>query len=557
LTEQELLQILTELRALPSETEWVEFKAAQSSFSFKELGEYFSALSNEANLHNKASAWLAFGVEDKTHDIIGSHYRPDRPALDSLKHEIAQKTTSSLTFTEIHELFVQGKRIVLFQIPPAPRGIPIAWEGHYYGRNGESLGALNLHKIEVIRRQVIHEDWSAQVCETATLADLDPAAITKARNEFVIKNPSQANDVASWDDSTFLNKAKILRQDRITNAAIILLGRPESASLITPSVAQISWFLKDQLGNDLDYAHFGPPFLLNVDAVFAKIRNLTIRHLPAGTLFPLETTQYDPWVVREALHNCIAHQDYSLQGRITLVESPSRLLMTNLGNFLPGSVEAVIQQDSPPEKYGNRFLADAMVSLKMIDTQGGGIKKMFLTQARRFFPLPDYDLTKQEKVVVSLRGEIIDERYSQLLMKRTDLDLWTIILLDKVQKKIRIERAQYRMLRSQETVEGRYPNIFVSAVIARATGEKAQHILNKGMDKKYYLDLILELIAEHGPVSRDDIDRLLYKKLPEVLSPTQKKNRIHNYLRELVRESRIINQKGTRGQGAQWIVTQS
>jgi len=154
LTEQELFQTLTELQALPSKTEWVEFKAARTNFSFKEMGEYFSALSNEANLHDKVSAWLVFGVEDKTHIIIGSHYRPARPALDRLKHEIAQKTTLSLAFTEIHELHVQGKRVILFQIPPAPRGIPIAWEGHYYGRDGESLVALNLHEIESIRRQV-------------------------------------------------------------------------------------------------------------------------------------------------------------------------------------------------------------------------------------------------------------------------------------------------------------------------------------------------------------------------------------------------------------------
>jgi ATP-dependent DNA helicase RecG len=552
LTEQELLQILTELRALPSETEWVEFKAAQSSFSFKEMGEYFSALSNEANLHNKANAWLVFGVENKTHDIIGSHYRPDRPALDSLKHEIAQKTTSSLTFTEIHEIFVQGKRVVLFQIPPAPRGIPIAWEGHYYGRNGESLVALNLQKLELIRGQAVHEDWSAQVCESATLADLDPAAIAKARNEFAIKNPSQANDVASWDDLTFLNKAKILRQDRVTNAAIILLGRAESASLITPSVAQISWFLKDQSGNDLDYAHFGPPFLLNVDAVFAKIRNLTIRHLPAGTLFPLETTQYDPWVVREALHNCIAHQDYSLQGRITLVETPARLLMTNLGNFLPGSVEAVIQQDSPPEKYGNRFLADAMVSLKMIDTQGGGIKKMFLTQARRFFPLPDYDLTKQGKVVVSLRGEIIDERYTRLLIARTDLDLWSIILLDKIQKRIPIDKDQFKRLKELDAVEGRYPNVFISAKVAKAVGEEAKHMRNRGLGTRYDMDYILEMIKEHGPVSRKKIDDVLMTKLPDVLSTDQKKKRIHYYLFKLSKAGKIRN-KGSR-RSPQWII---
>ena len=552
MTEHELHQILSDLRSLPAETEWFEFKEVQLNFAFKELGQYFSALSNEANLHDKPSGWLVFGIEDRTHDITGTHYRPDRPSLDSLKHEIAQKTTSALTFTEIHEIHVQGKRVVMFQIPPAPRGIPVAWEGHYYGRNGESLVALNLHEIESIRAQSTQEDWSARICESATLADLDPAAIAKARVEFAAKHPAQADDVAQWNDLTFLNKAKILRQDRVTNAAIILLGRPESAALLSPSVAQISWFLKGQSGDDLDYAHFGPPFLLNVDAVFARIRNLTVRHLPAGTLFPLETTQYDPWVVREALHNCIAHQDYSLQGRINLVETPSRLLMTNLGSFLPGSVEAVIHQDSPPDKYRNKFLADAMVSLKMIDTQGGGIKRMFGIQMKRFFPMPDYNLDAPGKVSVSIRGEIIDERYTHLLMERTDLDLWAVILLDKVQKRIPIDKDQYKQLKSLSAAEGRYPNVFISAKVAKAVGEEAKHMGNRGLGTKYDMDFIQGMIKEHGPVSRAKIDDLLMTRLPDVLSREQKKKRIHYYLFKLSKQGKIRNEGSRRS--PKWVI---
>jgi len=551
LTEPDLRKILQEIRDLPAETEWVEFKAARTAFDSRELGKYFSALSNEANLHGKSDAWLVFGIEDKTRSIVGSQYRSERPALDHLKGEIARKTTGNLTFVEIHELHTAEGRVVLFQIPPAPRGIPVAWEGHFFGRDGESLVALNMQKIEAIRRQSTHEDWSARICESATLADLDPAAIAKARTEFAVKHPAQASELGGWDNTTFLNKAKILRQGRVTNAALILLGRPESASYITPAVAQISWFLKDKTGADLDYAHFGPPFLQSVEAVFAKIRNLTIRHLPAGTLFPLETTQYDAWVFREALHNCIAHQDYNLCGRITVVETPSRLLLTNLGSFLPGSVEAVIKQDSPPEIYRNKFLADAMVNLKMIDTQGGGIKKMYETQMKRFFPLPQHEI-KPDRVAVRIFGEIIDEGYSRLLMERTDLDLWTVILLDKIQKKVRISKDEFKKLKLQGAVEGRYPNIMISAGIAKAIGESAQHIVDRGLEIDYYQKIILELIKKHKPVTRVEIDRLLLDKLPAVLTPAQKKARIHNYISALAAKQLIKNMGSRRC--PKWVV---
>lgn len=192
MTQEKLKNLLNELRALPAETEWVEFKTAGSNFSFKELGQYFSALSNEANLKNKEYGCLIFGVEDKSRKIVGTRYRQNRADLDSLKTEIANRTTNRITFIDIHELSLFEGRVIIFQIPPAPQGIPIAWEGHYYGRDGESLGALNVQEFEQIRNQGQRFDWSAQTCEGATIDDLYPAAIANARQNYKEKTPAKA-----------------------------------------------------------------------------------------------------------------------------------------------------------------------------------------------------------------------------------------------------------------------------------------------------------------------------------------------------------------------------
>ena len=304
----------------------------------------------------------------------------------------------------------------------------------------------------------------------------------------------------------------------------------------------------------MDYEHFGPPFLLNVDKVLARIRNLTVRELPFGTLFPLEMSQYDPWVIREALHNCIAHQDYGLRGRINVVETPNSLILSNRGSFLPGNVETVIQQDAPLEIYRNPLLAEVMVNLNMIDTQGGGIKRMFQAQRRRFFPLPDYDLSEPERVKVELQGRILDERYTRLLMANTDLDLLTIMLLDKVQKRRSITQDEHRRLKAGKWVEGRYPNVVVAAKVAAAVGEKAKHIRDRGFESRYYRDLILELIKEHQPVTREDINRLLLDKLPEVLSDEQKLSRIHNLLSSM--SGTKIQNIGSRG-ASRWVIIKS
>ena len=382
--------------------------------------------------------------------------------------------------------------------------------------------------------------------------DLDPEAVAKAREQFAIKHPPRRTIVADWDDITFLNKARVLKQGKVTHTALLLLGRAESATLLSPAVAKISWILKDADNRELDYEHFGPPFLLAGDRLQNRIRNLNVRAMPSGTLFPLEIAQYDFWVIREALHNCIAHQDYQLRGRVSVVEFPDRVLLTNVGDFLPGDIETVIRQDAPQSFYRNNFLADAMVELNLIDTQGGGIKRMFETQRRRSFPLPDYDLIKPGFVTVNLNGRILDERYTRLLMERTDLDLEQVILLDRVQKGLPIEKSEHRALKNAGLVEGRYPNLIVADVVAKATDTIGEHILESGFDNQYYRDLILKLVREHGPVSRKDIDETLLTKLPDRLNLQQKRTKIRNLMQRLRISGNIVNQ-GTRKQPA-WII---
>lgn len=544
--EAALTHLLDELRREPGETEWLEFK--ENCYEPHLIGQYLSALSNSACVCRKPKGYLVFGIRDKTHEVVGTDFNPGKTKAKG-NQDLLLWLTSRLqpnTGFEVHPFSYNKQQVVLFEIP-ATVDIPVEFQGKAYVRVGSNKTELAKHpeKARAIWSRRVQEDWSARICKTASLDDLDLEAIRKARAEYKAKFPQKAEEMEFWDASTFLNKIRVTIQGRITNAAILLLGKAETAALISPAVAKISWILKDGDNREVDYEHFGPPFLLNVDRLFARVRNLIYRHLPDGTLFPMETAQYDRWVIREALHNCIAHQDYRLQGRINVVETPESLTFTNMGGFIPGTVERVIRQDAPCETYRNPFLADAMVNLNMIDTQGGGIKRMFRSQMQRFFPLPDYDLSQKDRVVVRIRGEVLNENYTRLLMQRTDLDLWTVILLDKVQKKVSVSRTERKRLKRQGLVEGRYPNLLVSSQVAEATGEKARHIRDRGLDRKFYQDLVLELIREHGPVTREDIDNLLMDKLPDVLSEQQKRNRVHNLLGDLRRKQRLIRNIGT------------
>lgn len=109
-------------------------------------------------------------------------------SLQKLKHDLAQHTTDRNTFRDIFELKVEGKRVLMFQVPAAPRGIPMGWKGHFYARRGESLAALDMSKYEEIRRQTSDFDWSKQIVDGATIADsISDEAIKMLRKEKLIE----------------------------------------------------------------------------------------------------------------------------------------------------------------------------------------------------------------------------------------------------------------------------------------------------------------------------------------------------------------------------------
>lgn len=544
MTTQELIKLLENLIHLPGENEIVEFKKAQNGFDTQKLGEYFSALSNEANLGQEEFAWLLFGIHDKTHTVLGSSYKPTRPSLDALKREIAEGTNCGITFTEIYEVMYKGKRVVMFQIPAAPKGIPTSYKGHYYGRDGESLVALSLHELESIRNQSRQSDWSARIVKGATLDDLDPKAISIARSLYSAKNKNNAAEIAEWDDVTFLNKAKLTIKGQITNAAIVLLGKEESEVLISPAVAKIRWILKDSQGVERDYEIKSCPFIISIEEIYQKIRNLKYRYINPEfrTLFPEEVDTYEPYVIREAINNAIAHQDYTLGGQINVVEYEDRLVFTNKGSFIPRTISNVLKDNAPEEVYRNPFLARAMVGLQMVDTIGSGIRKMFNFQRQRLFPLPDY-LIENNRVQVTIIGKILNMEYANILAKKQELTLVEVEALNRVQLNRPITDEEISYLRKKKLIEGRKPNLFIAKPVAQQLGQKIVYSNNKGFEDSYYCDLILKALTEHGTLTKKEVIGLLWNKLPDVLEDDQKLIKVKNLLSKLRSCGKIVNHR--------------
>lgn len=522
------------------ENEVVEFKQAGNDYDSDKIGEYFSALSNEANLRGVDRAWLVFGVHNKSRAVVGTDYRLDPERLQGQKGQIAQSTEPSITFREIHVLKHPAGRVVLFEIPPAPRGIPIAWKGHYYARAGESRAPLGLDKLDEIRQQTLQADWSAQIIADASLADLDETALSKARESFAKKyaNRFDANEVMNWPLATFLDRAHVTQNGAITRSALLLLGKPESAWRLSPHPAQLTWKLD---GPERAYEHFGPPFLLSTTQLYQRIRNIQLRLLPQDELLPVEMSKYDQKIVLEALHNCIAHQDYSRNGRVVVIEQPDKLIFESEGSFFEGEPEDYLEGNKVPRRYRNPYLAQAMAELNMIDTMGYGIHDMHARQARRYFPMPDYDLSEAGAVRLTIYGSVVDPAYSRLLIQKTDLPLVDVLALDRVQKKLPVPDAAAARLRKAGLIEGRKPNLFVSASVAKATASLEDYLRTRGQDDAFYLKLITDYLAMKGEASRADINKLLLDKLSEALSEKQKAIKVSSLLTKLRRKGTIVN----------------
>ena len=540
-----------------SENEIVEFKKAETNFDIDELGKYFSALSNEANLRERECGWIVFGVWDKKHQVLGTTFKDGEVALNKLKNDMSQHTTDNLIFQDIVPLEIEGKRVLLFQVPASPRNIVMRWKGIAYGRNGESLKPLNQAKQDAIRQQSPIPDWTAQLLPNATIEDLDDLAIATAKIMFkkVHSSKISAIEVDSWSNEEFLSHSNMMRDGQLTRAAILLLGKPISLQKIHPAVAQITWTWQDEEEIVQDYEHFTIPFILTVDKVLGKIRNRTMRELPGGTLFPDTMKQYDEYTIREALHNAIAHQDYTLQQRIVFVEGPSTLYYGNGGSFIPGTIENALEHKGPQLHYRNECLCRGMVNFNMIDTVGRGIKKIYTEQRNRFFPMPDYDIDNEKRTVgVTIYGKMIDEKYTDLLKRESSLTLKECLWLDAIQKHRPVTKEAAKYLHAKGLIEGRSPNYTISLSVAKMTKQIGHYTKEKGLTKSSIQKLTLQLAHNAGEVGfkRMDAFEVLQHVLPSNSSYDEKLRKIGRLLVKMFEEGLIEKSEN----GKRWHITE-
>ena len=526
MTELELQQYL--LREYPQENarcEWKEFKNLKNSFCGDEKNDVISYVSAIANMDGGD---LVIGVHDKTLEIVGTDtYNYDKQkAILRLTERCVNLSTEDLYIDE----FITddtNRKVWVIHIPKHLPKRPVFAHNKAWQRIEDSLVEMTTERMSTILDEPIFSetDWSAQIVSDATIDDLDEVAIAKARMMFKkVHSRIPEAEVNAWTVETFLSKCGIMKNGGITRAAIILLGKYESAFKLRPAVVQVTWTRRDEKQDVVDYEHFTVPFILTVDEILSKIENLTMREMPGGTLFPDTMKQYDDYTIREALHNCIAHQDYTMQQRINFVENPTYLYYSNAGSFIPGTLENALTNEEPQAYFRNECLCRAMVDFNMIDTVSRGIKKMFNEQWRRHFPMPDYEIdAKNRKVSVRIYGNEINEQYTNLLKTNKSLTLWDCISLDAIQKYRTIHEDVAQNLLNRGLIEGEAPNYTISLGIAKATNQLQGYTKQKGLDKEKIKQMILQYLKNAGTdgAKRDSIYEYIKDVMPQVKTHEQ------------------------------------
>jgi len=518
-----------------------EFKSLKNSVAGRKGEDIISYVSSISNIEGGV---LVIGVKDISLEVIGIDN-----FLGYTKENLPLRIVGNCTNLNGEKLLVDefittdtNQVVWIIHIPKHQPRKPVYAHKIAWQRMGDSLIELTQEREKAILSESIEvvDDWSANIIDKATIDDLSLDAIEFAREEYKKKHKKLATEVDTWSNQQFLDKAKLTTQGKITNATLLLLGKEESAHFLTPLIPKISWILKDHDNIALAYEHFELPFILSVTKIHDKIRNFKYRYMADDSLFPEEVDKYDTWILYEALHNAIAHQDYELAGRISVVEFPDKLVISNLGYFLAGDIESVIIKDTPPPRYRNAFLANAMVEVNMIDTIGSGIKRMFAIQRKRLFPMPDYNL-EDDSVTVTIHGKVLDERYTKLLSLNSNLSLLDVIHLDRVAKKQPIADEVIKDLKNKGLIEGRKPNFHISLKVAKEIGEEIAYSKLKGIDDEFVKKMIVDYLKRFSVAKKSDLEAILLDKLPDFLDIQQKKNKIKNNLQALKKARIIIN----------------
>lgn len=518
----------------------LEFKKAEDSFSFDKLCGYSVAIANEHG------GYLILGITDKIpRKIIGTKAFPDiskteRALYDRLHLRI-----------DITEYFLEDKRIVVANIPSRPIGKPLELNGKYLMRVGESLLPMSSEQIEKIHKEKIL-DYSAEICESATMDDLSEEAIEAFRNLWFKK--SQNKKLLSLPVQQLLKDAELIYDDKVTYAALILLGKKYSIGrFISNNEIIFEYRNKEEQITHSQRIDFRDAFFNIYDKVWDTInlRN-EVEHIQEG-LFIRDIPNFNEEVVRESILNAICHRDYTLTGSTFIKQFPHRLIIESPGGFLPGiNPGNIIYQHSPR----NRRIAEAFQKCGLVERSGQGADKIFEKSISEGKAKPNYSGSDSYKVKLVLNGQVKDKQFIRFLEKISEdknkfLSIDELLILDDIREGIPISDSSKDLLENLKSIgvievhgRGKGSKYILSQKYYEYINKKGIYTRKRGLDSIEKRELILKHLRQNKKASRDEVNQIF---------PNLTRDQVYNLLRRLKKEN-LIEFISERGNFGYWIL---
>ncbi len=510
------------------EDEHLEFKEAKTNFHFETLVKYCVALANEGG------GKMILGVTDKLpRTVVGSQAFPN---LERTKAGLIERLRLRV---DVEEMQHPDGRILVFQVPSRPIGMPIQYEGAYWMRGGQDLVPMTPDVLQRIFAEA-GPDFSAEICTLACLDDLDPTAIEDLRRLWQRRSPDQ--DIATRPMERLLADAELIVDGRITYAALILLGKREALGRHLAQGEVIFEYRSNEApGPAADRHEFRQGFLPVLDEIWrlVNLRN-DLQHFQQR-FFVWDVPTFSERVVREAVLNAVSHRDYRHSGSVFVRQYPRRIEIVSPGGFPPGiTPENVLRQQNPR----NRRIAEVLGKCGLVERAGQGFDLIFRECIRQSKPLPDFSHTNAHFVWLTLHGEIQDPEFLRFLEEigqermatfSTD-DFLVVDLVHREQPVPDPLKSRVEHLLEQGIIErlgrGRGVRLLLSQRFYRRLGKAGVYTRKRGLDRETNKALLVRHLWESGDAGCP------MSELQQVL-PAQSRDQLKRLLSELRREGRV------------------
>jgi ATP-dependent DNA helicase RecG len=524
------------------EDEHLEFKEAKTGFGFDKLMDYCVALANEGG------GELVLGVSStRPRKVVGTSAFRDinklkGRMLDVLRHRV-----------EIKEIEHPDGRVLVFQIPSHPLGLPLHHKGCYLMRSGESLVAMTPDVLKKIFDE-IGLDFSAEVCGSASMESLSPEAIIRFRKRWLDKSRNEGLEKLS--DDQILTDAELLVDGTPTYAALVLLGSRKGLGRFLPQSELVFEYRSSEASAKYHQRkEYREGFLLYHDHLWEQINARNDIQQYQDGLFRRDIPTFNESVVREALLNAICHRDYRLGNSIFVRQYPRKLEILSPGGF----IEGITPQDIVwRQEWRNRRIAETLSKCGLVERSGQGADLMFEQCIKEGKATPDFTGTDEHQVSLTLYGNIQDVEFLKFLEKLgseklTSFTIEDLLVIDFLhhEKEVPPRLAQrIPHLREQGVLEkvgrGRGVRHILSRRFYTFLGRKGTYTRKKGLNRKANKALILQHIKEN---TRDG------SRLEDLLdvTPNLTYQQVRGLLQELQSEGSVVHTGRTRG--SRWYLT--